>query len=495
MVDIASCRPFAHLLDCRSIFPPGAPAVIVHVVTHPENFINHQKKSLLESGPGSVCFALKFEHEQYYLPGKPIISLLALIAISRTQQQSSLCVAIAPFEKALGDQIDVLACEPDALKQFAVEHQLGWHEMHSPMLLEPVHIPKPWGQEVWYTGIEARGQSAVTAQEASTPLPWLLSLMPEALAAGKERQLILLKILDPLPEEVYGDLYFEMHEEKQEVYIVTHVDRSAWPDGVGCIRLGFNRELLKTYSSEMGFKQAYLAAVKDYEVVRRKIDEVFDKNRIENGMQLNDPVNAKILKTWQSQLAPALITEEHEKRRAMDAFTNMQPITVGDVIKVPQFTPHALQHGVRTVEFQTPVYERKILSFAQKVLTQSHWDTEAVLAQLNLEAPEQPSFQKLTATEDCLIERVVSFDNFEVQRVNLNPHSCYSLNETDSYRILMIISGSVKLISGSFEGNTTELTDTQTYHPGQSVLLSAATPLGKWRAGESGAILLVAAPR
>ena len=468
--------------------------MIVHVVTHPENFIDHQKKVLLESELDSHCFALVYEHEQYYLPDSPVINLIALVALTRAQHKCSACFAIVPFAESLAEQVEALADDPQALKQFAADQQLGWHDMSSPLLLEPVTIPKPWGQEIWYTGIEARGQSEVAAQEFSTPLPWLLSLMPDNLAAGKERQLILLKILDPLPEEVYGDLYFEMHEEKQEVYVVTHVDQNAWPNGVGCIRLGFDRELLKTYPSDDHFKQAYLAAVKDYEAVRRKIDEIYDQYRLDHGLQLNDPVDAQLLKAWQNQLAPALVQEEHEKRRVMDAFTSMQPISVGDVVKVPQFTPHALQHGVRTIEFQTPVYERKILSFAQKVLTQSHWDTEAVLSKLNLQTPEQPAFQKLTTSEDCVVERVVSFDDFEVQRINLQPHSYYVLSETNSYRILMVISGAAQFISGAFEGNTTELAQTQIYHPGQSVLLSATAPPCKWLAGEAGAILLMAAP-
>ena len=39
-----------------------------------------------------------------------------------------------------------------------------------PFELETVSIQKPWGQEVWYSGIEQRGVSTVK----SVPLPWLL---------------------------------------------------------------------------------------------------------------------------------------------------------------------------------------------------------------------------------------------------------------------------------------------------------------------------------
>ena len=87
--------------------------------------------------------------------------------------------------------------------------------LSAPLLLQTVSISKPWGREIWYTGIEERGVSRVTDGLFSAPLSWVLSVAPEHLVANCERQINLLKILDPLAEEVYGDLYFELHEEKQ----------------------------------------------------------------------------------------------------------------------------------------------------------------------------------------------------------------------------------------------------------------------------------------
>jgi hypothetical protein len=74
---------------------------------------------------------------------------------------------------------------------------------------------------------------------------------------------------------------------------------------------------------------------------------------------------------------------------------------------------------VRTVEFQTPVYERKILSFGQKVLTQSHWDTERALQLMTLQEPESEPLQLIDKSDGCCIEQVVRFDDFEVLRVTL----------------------------------------------------------------------------
>ena len=75
----------------------------------------------------------------------------------------------------------------------------------------------------------------------------------------------LLKVLDPAPEPVLGDLYFELHETKQEVYVVTHVDRRAWPDGRGAIRFGMNAARRAVYADDAKFRAAFLKAVREYE--------------------------------------------------------------------------------------------------------------------------------------------------------------------------------------------------------------------------------------
>ena len=103
----------------------------------------------------------------------------------------------------------------------------------------------------------------------------------------------------------------------------------------------------------------------------------------------------------------------------MEAFTELQPLTTGDVVRVPTWTPHALQHGVRVVEFQTQTYERYIVSFAQKVLTQAHWDTERAVAQMHLDPPPEPRFEDVGPGA----ERIARFDEFNVWRVQLDQTS------------------------------------------------------------------------
>ena len=91
------------------------------------------------------------------------------------------------------------------------------------MRLDVLQIPKPWGYEGWYTGVEIRGVALIHDRFGRTELPYALGLFPEPLLNGADEQLILLKTLNPVREEVLGDLYLEMHEKKWEAVSYTHL--------------------------------------------------------------------------------------------------------------------------------------------------------------------------------------------------------------------------------------------------------------------------------
>ncbi len=304
--------------------------------------------------------------------------------------------------------------------------------------LTPVHIPKPWGEEIWYTGMEDRGMALAGHARRAVPLPWMLSALPEQLTANRERAIILLKILAPRPEEVFGDLYFELHEEKREVYVVTAVDERAWPDGEGAIRFGFDPKVRAEYPDDQAFRKAFSSAVSDYEAVRREIDASLDQRAAQEG-QLADR------EAWLADLPAELTEKEKTLREAMNRFTALKPLRTGDVVKVPTLTPHSLQHGVRTVEFQTPVYERLIVAFAQKVLTQSHWDTAKAVELMKLEAEPEASLERLSAGDGVVVERIVDFDDFEVRRFTLEPGAVARIPAPPDYAVLMQVQGELAL--------------------------------------------------
>ena len=313
------------------------------------------------------------------------------------------------------------------------------------LFLSSVSIAKPWGKEIWYTGIEARGVAKVSDQHFQLPLPWVLSALPTSLCANHQQSLILLKILDPLPEPVFGDLYFELHQQKREVYVVTGIDRHAWPTGQGEIRFGFDQEKRRQYASDNDFRVDFVRVVKKYQRIRETIDKIIDECRRKDNIQLTAPVPAKTLVTWLTKIPEKLREDERKLRSEMDLFSYLLPLQVGDVVKVPCLTPHSLQHGVRTVEFQTPVYERLIVSFAQKVLTQANWDTDAAAAIMNLDAPAQPDHQCLIDAEGVLVERIVDFEDFEVLRIVLQVGTSYFISSPIDYGLMMAVKGEIVL--------------------------------------------------
>ncbi|WP_308367817.1 MULTISPECIES: hypothetical protein [unclassified Microbulbifer] len=406
---------------------------MLQVVDHPspETCLD-QLLAARDQSPFSLT--VRFVHCQYYLPGEPELPLLTLFW--RETEGGPVYAAVG--KKAEPD-------EGEGARQLAERLELPVFDLDAPLPLQPVSVPKPWGREIWYSGIEQRGQSGVGEPGRLVPLPWLLAALPRRFAAGDERGINLLKILDPLPDEVYGDLYFEMHEEKREIYIVTRVDPRAWPDGRGAIRFGFNQRKRREMGSDEAFLAAYREAVAEYRLVREEVDHRFDILREGGGYDANEPLPAELLKAWADQLPQELHGEEKRLRAAMDSFTALRPLEVGDVISVPTHTPHSLQHGVRTVEFQTPVYERKILSFAQKVLTQGHWDTEEALAKVRLDTPEQAPFLELESDGHFVRERIVDFADFTVDRIRFFVPGDYHLDGGESYRIAMVVGGELKL--------------------------------------------------
>ncbi len=276
-----------------------------------------------------------------------------------------------------------------------------------PVKLVPISVAKPWGREIWYSGIEERGESRVLTAGGELLLSDYLD------AVGIPTSVILLKVLDPHPEPVRGDLYFEVHEHKREVYVVTAVDRGAWPDGTGRIRFGMNQGMRRRFADDHEFRGAYLAAVREYEVLRQRIDR--------------------------GNAVPA--EEEACKRAAMDAFTSLKRLHPSDVVVVPTWTPHALQHGTRVAEFQTASYERYIISFAQKVLTQDGWDSEHAIARLRLDAPDEPVFEPVAPGVEC----IASFDDFGVWRAAVERGGSVALPSRGNHALCMALEGRIAI--------------------------------------------------
>lgn len=425
--------------------------IVIYQAADPQAAMDSRLSDFATSSRDSEAFALDYHFVQEYLPGAPEQRLLAVILLEKDGDGIRVSCSVSAYEDSLVRGLNCLRAERRAVQDWSRDHGCIWLHLDRPIALQPVQIPKPWGQEIWYTGIEERGQSRVADDRGrEIPLPWLLSLcsrqvLGEDIGGKNKGELILLKILDPLPEPVFGDLYFEMHEEKREVYVVTHVDERAWPRGVGGIRFGFSQDKRASLSDDEAFKEAYLSAVTAYRAVREKIDAHLDVCRERDGIALDAPVAPATLRHWLAEVPASLREEEASLRASMESFIHVDPLQVGDVVKVPCFTPHSLLHGVRTVEFQTPVYERKILSFAQKVLTQKHWDTAAALERISLDPPERVQLPVIASGAGYRVEEVAVFEDFRVERIHLEPGAECRLDTAGRYSLLMGVAGDLQL--------------------------------------------------
>lgn len=350
------------------------------------------------------CSYFTWSHTETYLEANSSRALHVLLLVD----QDGACTAISDQPMA-----ETVVRNRNELTAVASASGVSTIELSNALPLTPVHIPKPWGKEIWYSGIESRGISLIQG----TPIAWVLDIFGDHL--GCKGSPLLLKILDPSPQENLGDLYFEMHEEKIEVYVVTSIDTTAWPDGTGAIRYGFSQTRPIELASREAFLGAYVDKVSEYQVCRDEIDALLES---------------------EEHVAQGLLEKEKHLREEMYAFTELKPLKTGDIVTVRPHVPHSLQHGVRVVEFQTPHYERYILSFGQKVLTQDHWDTHEVFAKAETGAVEFDQPKQLTDNQDL----VADFDEFRVTRIELPPGD--SLDQIrNHYTMLIGIKGTITL--------------------------------------------------
>ncbi|MBV1905537.1 MAG: hypothetical protein KUG75_05615 [Pseudomonadales bacterium] len=356
------------------------------------------------------------------------LDLTAVFLLSQLPSELPSTTQICGFVTDLAVEVKTRVKDPSQyFQELSTRYSAPVFDLKKPIQLTKVCVPKPWGQEIWYTGMEERGVSGVTAPGTKpsslpsvTPLPWYLSIASDFI--HKNKSIALLKILDPYAEPVKGDLYFELHTSKCEVYVVTQIDNSAWPEGKGRMRFGMNQVLRKAYPDDESFRAAYLNSVQHYRKLRTLIDNI-------------PPGDS----------SPQYNQEEQASRAIMEGFSANIALSIGDTVVVQPDTPHSLLHGVRVIEFQTPVYERYIISFAQKVLTQRNWDSEKAIERMTLDTPETPVFDIIQNTQGVLAERIVAFDEFNVLRVKIEANGICHLKTGLPYAICIVIDGKVTL--------------------------------------------------
>ena len=304
-----------------------------------------------------------------------------------------------------------------------------------------MRIAKPWGEEIWYSGIEARGESHVSVEGGSLPLLDYLSLAPARLCG--RTPVILLKHLSSKPEPVVGELYFEIHRRKSEVYVVTDVDAGLYPDGAGTVNFGVNQEKRRQFPDDAAFRRAFLAAVQVCE---------------------------------SQQECPS---GDDNSRRHMLSFVASVALRPGDSLMVPPGVPHSLQPGLQVIEFQTPEFERRIIYASQPGVTQSGWDSASAIADMCLDAAPGPR------PADHPDQLIAAFPEFSVSRIHLECSQPEPLPAYTAYALSICLAGAVRIdcAQGSL-----------TLQPGSAAFIPGSAKDVSCLAIDSSAQLLVAAP-
>ena len=334
--------------------------------------------------------------------------------------------------------LEIFKENPNSLLESVAENRKAVIvDSKEPLQLKVLKIPKPWGYEGWYTGVEKRGVVNVIDKYGKTELPYALNLFKKQMLADDSESLILLKTLNPVAKKTIGDLYYELHEKKWEVYVVTEIDKTAWPSGTGIIKAGLHPDKIEEYKKKYGnnWKEILLrefkSAVFEYEKTRRQIDDS------------------------QEEISKELLEKEAKLRDKASGFVGDLPVKVGDIISFPVFQIHSLRHGIKVVEFQTPHYERLILMFAQKVLTQNHWDTEDAISKMETEVYHPPKLDCIHNSEYLNVERFSDFTQFNFDRIRITPKNTYEDQLDGRYQLLIIISGRAAVVTQS--GNSINL--------------------------------------
>jgi hypothetical protein len=358
--------------------------------------------------PGATAFEQRGIRSQAFWPTEPHVPRECILVTERSMNVIRVAVYESNGEIPLGE----------SFLEFDVP-------LSRPLRLVPVSVPKPWGQEIWHSGVEKRATSRVAlltprGLSVEVPLPYV-EIALEIARSEPQSALVLLKELDPFDVPFYGELYTEIHLQKSEIYLVTALGPNCCPSGRGFVKLG-----LQPSSSGARHPDTLSTALHAFESVRKKVDELLAAGGFDFAAQVASGANGpKTLHDAKLRLVPAeLLEQEKQARHAASGLFRLHEIGLGDIVRVPTHTPHALQPGVRVIEFQTPHYERMILSSNQKVMTQAAWDVDSgihLIAAGTGDAGKaaESAITHADAQTTEQVARIVAFDGLDVLEVRL----------------------------------------------------------------------------
>ncbi|NQU74382.1 MAG: hypothetical protein HQ547_06735 [Candidatus Omnitrophica bacterium] len=366
----------------------------------------------------------------------------------------------------LWQSIDISQAVPHFASQKAFEKG-------SPALLSPSMTEKPWGARV-ESERKLIGEYEYTGSASNISIPKIpgvnldlyqtiaqnpAAILGQGVVDAFGTKPILLKRLTPGHRERVSDLSRQVHDTKNELWVVTKttVDNPQ-------IILGFNPEKLRMFEAKEGFLKAYEAALVEYsEALEMVNNEIM--NRYPGGEKVLEDFGNTMRFILLDDLQIMLLNENKLKiledaESQLTSFYNFVPVKAGDVIPIPVGTVHALLHGVEVIEPQIegrtlPIEDgaRYPIRYNIKTKDGKVESIKGISAEEVFNAMEVAEYKPtlpevLSERNGVKVEELGTFPGLTVQRVTFD-NTFFSHNETtkNGYHVVVATKGEVQVIT------------------------------------------------
>lgn len=325
-----------------------------------------------------------------------------------------------------------------------------------PIYLRPYKEPKVWGVggigEYWY-GAEPGEKSSIAVVNGDTmPMAEIMERTPEKVlgedvisAFGKTLPLV--KILTPR-----GRLSVQFHDAKNELWIVTGIDRSLAGEFPVLI-VGFNNESIKKCGKEI--KDKYRQDLEGYgKALNELIDELERKGNKDLLNKAGDVILAGRQFKDKDEGISKLFNQLLAARKCINNYYNFIKVKTGDVIPVPQGTLHALGPGIEVIEPQIPGETRSLEDGATypvryhfpdypKETAERKLDLDRI-GEMNAGAWKRGTPDIIDQTDAVKVERLPGgFEDkgMEARRITISKDAELSYDAVKSFHTLVAING------------------------------------------------------
>ena len=327
--------------------------------------------------------------------------------------------------------------------------------------VRPYKEPKVWGVrgigEYWYGAGGAGKDSQVVIGKEVTSMSEIIKCVPEEFL-GKEvvrkfgRRLPLVKILTPK-----GRLSVQFHDTKNELWIVTGVDKTLTGENPSII-LGFSPKMIEKYGEKV--KEKYREVLERYgEALNVLIDELESKGHKELLTRMGSVVTAaRKVEPARGEIKEKLdVFIQVEKD--LEEFYNYHPVTEGDVVPVPAGTLHALCAGLEVVEPQIAGLTQSLEDGAtypvryyfpgyERPLAQKKLDLDRI-GEMNAEIIHISLPEVVYRDNKYVIERLPGkFEDkgLEVRRITLEKGAHLEVKDIMSFHNFVAVIGTAKIL-------------------------------------------------